>query len=195
MPYSVKVKVLSFVVRLKWKRLPIGGGSFIPPLFIVRGQTHFCRIINNFLLFNHGQLIVIRTILQNSSQHWGVCDQTMYKFSWIMTFFFYPHSLPPPNPNWRLYYVVFVVGAIYLVQNVLSLFPILHYLNTWNAKMLSASYRKRQRPPFIAYCYYFFCGGGGGGMECPKKIAYVESMYWKKDSSFVLTKVFTISAN
>ena len=109
-------------------------------------------------------------------------------------FFFYPHSLSPPNPNWRLYYVVFVVGAIYLVQNVLSLFPILHYLNTWNAKMLSASYRKRQRPPFIAYYYYFFAGGGRG-MECPKKIADVESMYWKKDSSFVLTKVFTISAN
>ena len=170
--------------------------GFIPPLFIVRGQTHFCRIINNFLLFNHGQLIVIRTILQNSSQHWGVCDQTMYKFSWIMTFFFYPHSLPPPNPNWRLYYVVFVVGAIYLVQNVLSLFPILHYLNTWNAKMLSASYRKRQRPPFIAYYYYYyyFCGGGGGGNGMSIKDCWRWKYVLKKRFQFCSDKsIYNIS--
>ena len=161
----------------RWRKV----GRLHPPLFIVRGQTHFCRIISNFLLFNHGQLIVIRTILQNSSQHWGVCDQTMYKFSWIMTFFFfYPHSLPPPNPNWRLYYVVFVVGAIYLVQNVLSLFPILHYLNTWNAKMLSASYRKRQRPPFIAYYYYFFCGGRWGGWNVQKRLLTLKVCIEKK---------------
>ena len=48
------------------------------------------------------------------------------------------------------------------VQNVFSLFPVLHYPNAWNAKMLSASYQKRQRPPLIAYW-----GGGGGQMESP----------------------------
>ena len=48
-----------------------GGGVQLTPLFIVKGQSpppYFCRIITNFLSFYHGQLIIIRTILESSSK-------------------------------------------------------------------------------------------------------------------------------
>ena len=66
------------------KREGVGGGGvegwegFSPRrfLFLRGGQRpppHFYTIINNFLLFFHGQLISIRTILENSSKQRVVC--------------------------------------------------------------------------------------------------------------------------
>ena len=59
-------------------------------------------------------------------------------------------------------YVVFVVGAIQDSigpKCLYSPFPVLHYPNAWNAKMLSASYKKRRKLSFTAWW-----GGGGGGL-------------------------------
>lgn len=53
------------------------GRASVPDTFYCEGgqspPPHFYTIINNFLLFFHGQLISIRTILENSSKQRVVC--------------------------------------------------------------------------------------------------------------------------
>lgn len=53
------------------------GRASVPDAFYCEGgqspPPHFYTIINNFLLFFHGQLISIRTILENSSKQRVVC--------------------------------------------------------------------------------------------------------------------------
>ena len=62
------------------KREGVGGRAgraSVPDTFYCEGgqspPPHFYTIINNFLLFFHGQLISIRTILENSSKQRVVC--------------------------------------------------------------------------------------------------------------------------
>ena len=63
------------------KREGVGGGEgwegSVPDAFYCEGgqspPPHFYTIINNFLLFFHGQLISIRTIVENSSKQRVVC--------------------------------------------------------------------------------------------------------------------------
>ena len=47
-----------------------GGGSAHPTFYSEGAEPppYFCRIITNFLSFYHGQLIIIRTILESSSK-------------------------------------------------------------------------------------------------------------------------------
>ena len=47
-----------------------------PPLtfYCERAEPrHFCRMMNNFLLFDHGQLIIIKTILESLSKRRVLC--------------------------------------------------------------------------------------------------------------------------
>jgi len=124
-----------------------------------------------------GQLI--RTILKSTSRLFKTRNHVRSRLDKDI-YIFFPLSVtrPPPQPSYRrLSYVVFVVGTtgdfIRGVQNVVSLFQafrswgtqaVLHYLNAWTAKTLSASHKKRQSPSFIAY-------GKGGRRErkikCP----------------------------
>ena len=143
---------------------------------------HFCRIINNFLLFYHGQLI--RNILESLSKHRVVCleQETTYVApsrllvgALQLVQFAVSFALPsPPSPYRRLSWVVFVVGTvedcILGVQTVVSLFQAFRWWGTRRtspesreqAKLLAAY--KKDRGLFF-YC--LFGGRGRNKIECP----------------------------
>ena len=78
---------------------------------------HFCRIINNFLIFYHGQLLRTKnTILESSSKRRLVClkEETRYLAGWIGTFHFFirTRSLTPSPLCGRLSYVVLLSAPL-----------------------------------------------------------------------------------
>ena len=87
------------------------GGASVPP------PPHFCRIINNFLIFYHGQLLRTKnTILESSSKRRLVClkEETRYLAGWIGTchFFIRTRSLTPSPLCGRLSYVVLLSAPL-----------------------------------------------------------------------------------
>ena len=78
---------------------------------------HFCRIINNFLIFYHGQLLRTKnTILESSSKRRLVClkEEIRYLAGWIGTchFFIRSRSLTPSPLCGRLSYVVLLSAPL-----------------------------------------------------------------------------------
>ena len=125
-----------------------GGPSAPPPSLF--------RIINNFLIFYHGQLLRTKnTILENSSKRRLVClkEETRYLAGWIGTFHFFirTRSLTPSPLCGRLSYVVFVAATI--DDCILGDQDVIGVLI------------KRQRPRIIAYNWWCWCGRGGGVWE------------------------------
>ena len=87
------------------------GGASVPP------PPHFCRIINNFLIFYHGQLLRTKnTILESSSKRRLVClkEEIRYLAGWIGTchFFIRTRSLTPSPLCGRLSYVVLLPAPL-----------------------------------------------------------------------------------
>ena len=147
--------LLSWYNILRSYRKAYSGGQRAPP-----SPRHFCRIINNFLLFYHGQLI--RTILEILSKRRVACleQETTYVAASQLALSF---ALPSPtSPYRRLSWVVFVVGTvedcILGVQTVVSLFQAFRWWGTRRtspespeqAKLLAA-YKKDRGLFFIAY--------------------------------------------
>ena len=88
------------------------GGASVPP-----PPRHFCRIINNFLIFYHGQLLKTKnTILESSSKRRLVClkEETRYLAGWIGTchFFIRTRSLTPSPLCGRLSSVVLLSAPL-----------------------------------------------------------------------------------
>ena len=118
-------------------------------------SPHFCRIINNFLIFYHGQLLRTKnTILESSSKRRLVClkEETRYLAGWIGTchFFIRTRSLTPSPLCGRLSLCSFVVGTI--KDCILGDQDVVDVI-------------KRQRPRIIAYNWWCWCGRGGGVWE------------------------------
>ena len=130
---------------------------------------HFCRIINNFLLFDHGQLI--STILQSLSKRRVVCleQETTYvaasRLVVAASQLALSFALPSPHPPTEGYPKQFLLSAPLKIASQASKMllaysgrsdreehAVLHYPNAGNRlNCWRLIYKKRQRPLFIAY--------------------------------------------
>ena len=125
------------------------GGASVPP------PPHFCRIINNFLIFYHGQLLRTKnTILESSSKRrldrlFKRRNKVLSRLDWDVSFF-YPHSIPHPLTSlWKAILCSFVAGTI--EDCILGDQDVVDVLI--------------KRPSIIAYNWWCWCGRGGGVWE------------------------------